>query len=182
MQYMNTKTSDAVIDGDIGYEARAGAKDPHSIRLWLRMMTCTKQIEDEIRRRLREKFDISIARFDYMAQLYRYPDGLKMSELSRFLMVTGGNITGLTDELANEGLVTRESSKTDRRAWMLMLTDKGKSSFEEIATEHNQWVHDLFEGLSQDVIEDVYQQLGWLRRHISQVTDLYRSSSLLNLK
>ena len=78
-------------------------------KLWLRMLACTTQIEAEIRQRLRERFGISLARFDYLAQLYRYQDGLKMSELSRYLMVTGGNVTGLTDELEREGLVARES-------------------------------------------------------------------------
>ncbi len=72
---------------DAGFEGRVGPKDPASLKLWLRMLTCTKQIEDEIRRRLRQNFDISLARFDYMAQLYRYPQGLKMGELSRYLMV-----------------------------------------------------------------------------------------------
>lgn len=151
---------------DSGYEGRLSPKDPASLRLWLRLMTYTKQIEDEIRRRLRANFDISLARFDYMAQLYRYPTGLKMGELSRYLMVTGGNVTGLTDELSREGLVSRESSPTDRRAWLLRLTPKGKSTFELMAKQHNQWVAELFEGLDHDTIELVHQHLGQLRVHL----------------
>lgn len=151
---------------DSGYEGRVGPKDPASLRLWLRMMTSTKQIEDEIRRRLRTNFDISLARFDYMAQLYRYPNGLKMGELSRYLMVTGGNVTGLTDELAREGLVSRESSPTDRRAWLLRLTPKGKSTFEQMAKQHNQWVTELFAGLDHDAVEQVHHHLGGLRVHL----------------
>lgn len=151
---------------DSGYEGRLSPKDPASLRLWLRLMTCTKQIEDEIRRRLRANFDISLARFDYMAQLYRYPTGLKMGELSRYLMVTGGNVTGLTDELSREGLVSRESSPTDRRAWLLRLTPKGKSTFELMAKQHNQWVAELFKGLDHDTIELVHQHLGQLRVHL----------------
>ena len=88
------------------------------------MLACTTQIEAEIRRRLRERFGISLARFDYMAQLYRYKDGLKMRELSRYLMVTGGNVTGLTDDLERDGLVVRESSPGDRRAWIVRLTPR----------------------------------------------------------
>lgn len=151
---------------DSGYEGRIGPKDPASLRLWLRLMTCTKQIEDEIRRRLRVNFDISLARFDYMAQLYRYPNGLKMGELSRYLMVTGGNVTGLTDELAREGLVSRESSPTDRRAWLLRLTPKGKTTFEQMAKQHNQWVTELFEGLDHEAVEQIHQHLGQLRVHL----------------
>jgi DNA-binding MarR family transcriptional regulator len=42
-----------------------------------------------------------------MAQLYRYEGGLKMRDLSRYLMVTGGNVTGLTDDLEKDGTVVR---------------------------------------------------------------------------
>ncbi len=151
---------------EAGYEGRVGPKDPASLKLWLRMLTCTKQIEDEIRRRLRQNFDISLARFDYMAQLYRYPQGLKMGELSRYLMVTGGNITGLTDELAREGMVSRESSPTDRRAWVLRLTPKGKSSFEAMAKAHSDWIAEMFEGLGTDQVVQIHQDLGFLRVHL----------------
>lgn len=160
---------DLEINHDSGYEGRVGPKDPASLRLWLRLMTCSKQIEDEIRRRLRTQSDISLARFDYMAQLYRYPQGLKMGELSRYLMVTGGNVTGLTDELAREGLVSRESSPTDRRAWLLRLTPKGKKAFEKMAEQHNQWVDELFQGLDHDTIDLMHQHLGQLRVHLLNV-------------
>ena len=95
---------------ELGHEARAGSGDHAALKLWLRLLACTTQIESEIRRRLRAQFGISLARFDYMAQLYRYKDGLKMRELSRYLMVTGGNVTGLTDDLERDGLVAREAS------------------------------------------------------------------------
>ena len=90
---------------ELGHEARSDGGDHGALKLWLRMLACTTQVEDEIRKRLRTRFDISLPRFDYMAQLYRQPEGLKMSELSRYLMVTGGNVTGLPDEMAREGLV-----------------------------------------------------------------------------
>ena len=132
---------------ELGHEARAGSGDHAALKLWLRMLACTTQIEAEIRRRLRERFDISLARFDYMAQLYRYRDGLKMRELSRYLMVTGGNVTGLTDDLAHDGMVMRESSPSDRRAWIVRLTPKGRRQFETMAREHEGWILELFAGL-----------------------------------
>ncbi|MFT8275963.1 MarR family winged helix-turn-helix transcriptional regulator [Kerstersia gyiorum] len=151
---------------ELGYEGRVRSQDPASLKLWLRMMACTKQVEDEIRRRLRLNFDISLARFDYMAQLYRYPDGLKMGELSRYLMVTGGNITGLTDELSREGLVSRASSPTDRRAWILRLTPEGRSSFEVMAKAHAGWVTEMFSGLEPEAVRQLHQHLGALRVHL----------------
>ena len=91
----------------IGVEARAGDDDHLALKVWLRLLACSTQIETEIRKRLRSRFGITLPRFDYLAQLYRHPDGLRMNELSRYLMVTGGNVTGLTDELEKDGLVQR---------------------------------------------------------------------------
>jgi DNA-binding MarR family transcriptional regulator len=151
---------------ELGHEARAGHEDHAALKLWLRMLASTTHIEAEIRRRLRERFDISLARFDYMAQLYRYRDGLKMRDLSRYLMVTGGNVTGLTDDLAHDGLVVRESSPSDRRAWIVRLTPKGRRQFETMAQEHEDWILELFAGLDAKTVQQLYQQLGQLRVHL----------------
>ncbi|MES2973176.1 MAG: MarR family transcriptional regulator, partial [Pseudomonadota bacterium] len=86
-------------------EARAHSEHPDALRLWLRLLTCTQLIEKQVRSGLREQFDTTLPRFDLMAQLERSPDGLKMNELSRRMMVTGGNVTGITDQLVAEGLV-----------------------------------------------------------------------------
>jgi DNA-binding MarR family transcriptional regulator len=148
---------------ELGHEARSARGDHAALKLWLRMLACTTQVEDEIRRRLRMRFDISLPRFDYMAQLYRQPDGLKMKDLSRYLMVTGGNVTGVTDELVREGLVSRENSVADRRAWIVCLTTKGRDAFEAMAQEHEQWILELFSGLDGATVQQLYTQLGSLR-------------------
>ena len=147
----------------LGHEARAVGADHAALKLWLRLLACTTQVEDEIRRRLRQRFGISLPRFDYLAQLYRWPEGLKMGELSRCLMVTGGNVTGLTDELEREGLVRREPSATDRRSWTVRLTEQGRDGFEPMAQAHEQWILELFGGLGAADIQQLHQQLGALR-------------------
>ena len=148
---------------ELGHEARAGSADHAVLKLWLRMLASTTQIEAEIRRRLRERFGISLARFDYMAQLFRYPQGLQMRALSRYLMVTGGNVTGLTDELERDRLVARVASPDDRRAWIVRLTPKGRRGFEAMAREHEQWILELFAGLDATTVQQLYAQLGALR-------------------
>jgi DNA-binding MarR family transcriptional regulator len=165
---MKHDPSHAVLEDaqELGHEARAGSGDHAALRLWLRMLACTTQIEAEIRRRLRERFGISLARFDYLAQLYRYKDGMKMRELSRFLMVTGGNVTGLTDDLAKEGMVVRESSPGDRRAWIVRLTPKGRRHFEAMAREHEGWILELFAGLDAAAVQRLHAELGRLRVHL----------------
>ena len=142
--------------------------DHASLRLWLRMLACTTLIEADIRRRLRARFGISLGRFDYLAALHRHPQGLKMSELSRHLMVSGGNVTSLTDELEREGWVVRDHSPSDRRAWILRLTPRGRRSFEAMAREHEQWVLELFAGLDDAALGELYTLLGALRHHLPE--------------
>ena len=105
-------------------EARAHSEHPEALRLWLRLLTCTQLVEKQVRSQLRERFDTTLPRFDLMAQLERAPDGLKMNELSRRMMVTGGNVTGITDQLVAEGLVDRVDVEGDRRAYRVRLTPR----------------------------------------------------------
>ncbi|MEI8323890.1 MAG: MarR family transcriptional regulator [Betaproteobacteria bacterium] len=153
---------------DLGHEGRAARSDHAALRLWLRMLACTTQIEDEVRRRLRARFDISLPRFDYLAQLYRQPDGMKMKELSRYLMVTGGNVTGVTEELVRDGLVSRENSTRDRRAWIVSLTAKGRDAFAGMASEHERWILELFAGLDKATVQQLHGQLGNLRLQVTR--------------
>jgi len=136
----------ALGDEAIGQEARAQAGDHGALKLWLRLLSCSTQIEQQVRGRLRQRFATSLSRFDYLAQLERFPDGLRMSALSRYLMVSGGNVTALTDQLEAEGLVERLADPEDRRSWMLRLTPRGRQSFEAMATEHEAWLRELLGG------------------------------------
>jgi DNA-binding MarR family transcriptional regulator len=129
-------------------ETRVNDDHHQALKLWLRLLTCTNKIESEIRNRLRTGFDTTLPRFDLMAQLERRPQGLKMSELSQRLMVTGGNITGITDQLEQEGLVVRNSDPGDRRAYTVKLTVAGRRLFAKMAAVHEEWVIELFGSLS----------------------------------
>ena len=157
----------------------APAPDPESrlhddhhdaLRLWLRLLTCTLLIERDIRARLRDRFAMTLPRFDLMAQLERAPRGLKMSELSRRLMVTGGNVTSLTDQLVAEGLVERQRVPGDRRAHAVRLTAAGRRTFLAMAEEHEQWVVGLMSGLSNADRERLYSLLGRLKRGVANGT------------
>jgi len=150
-------------EGSIGHEARAASGDHLTLKVWLRLLACSTQIETEIRGRLRRRFGMTLPRFDYLAQLYRHPDGLRMNALSRYLMVTGGNVTGLTDELAKDGLVVRAVDTSDRRSFRVNLTEPGRRVFERIAAEHESWLVELFTGVSVARQEALFEQLGELR-------------------
>ena len=107
-------------------ESRTHPDDHHDLRLWLRLLSCSNLIENEIRSRLRGTFHTTLPRFDMLAQLQRVPEGMKMSDLSRYMMVTNGNITGITDQLEKEGLVERLKVVNDRRSSLIRLTPAGK--------------------------------------------------------
>lgn len=147
-------------------ELRAHEDHHASLRLWLRLLSCTTLIEETIRQKLREKFDITLSRFDLMAQLERHREGLTMGELSRRMMVSGGNITVIVDQLEKEQLVQRKVAATDRRSFRVLLTASGRKSFARMAIAHEQWVVDLFGGLDEHAQEQLNTLLGHLKTGI----------------
>ena len=149
-------------------EARAHSEHPEALRLWLRLLTCTQLVEKQVRTMLRERFDTTLPRFDLMAQLERAPDGLKMNELSRRMMVTGGNVTGITDQLVAEGLVERIDVEGDRRAYRVRLTPKGRKLFNDMARQHEDWIVEAFSGLTEKEIGTLHRLLGKVKDHATQ--------------
>ena len=147
-------------------ETRASDGDHLALRLWLRLLACTNRVEAPLRTRLREQFRGSLPRFDLMAQLDRHPGGMKMRELSRRLMVTGGNVTGLTDRLVAEGLVERQDDPADRRACTVKLTAEGRRQFRAMAHAHEAWVRELLGGLSAAQQAQLFELLGQLKQSI----------------
>lgn len=144
-------------------EVRARADHHASLRLWLRLLSCTTRIEDTIRQRLRERFEITLPRFDLMAQLEREPEGLSMGELSRRMMVTGGNVTNIVDQLEQERLVVRQSQPGDRRAFRVSLTSSGRKTFTAMAQEHEDWVVELLSPLSERQQKQLHELLNTLK-------------------
>lgn len=148
-------------------ESRANDDHHEALRLWLRMLSCTNRVESVIRKRLASEFGTTLPRFDLMAQLERHPDGLTMRELSQRMMVTGGNVTGITDQLEKEGLVVRAPHPTDRRAFFVRLTPTGRRLFRRMASTHERWVVELFDGWSTAEKEQVHEALASLKTHLA---------------
>lgn len=119
------------------------------LRLWLRILKVTRTVESELRERLRVEFGTTLPRFDVMSALYRNQHGMKMSELSRMLMVSNGNVTGIVDRLTDDGLMIREAVPGDRRAARVKLTRKGINEFKRQASAHEAWVSELLGGLNK---------------------------------
>jgi DNA-binding MarR family transcriptional regulator len=154
----------------VDHETRLEDDDHFALKLWLRILTCSNLIEARIRHNLRRDFDCTLPRFDLLAQLDR-ADGLKMSELSQRLMVTGGNVTGLADQLQDEGWLVREAVENDRRATRLRLTTAGRERFRQMAQTHEGWVVELLATLTRDEQHQLHALLGALKLGLRPATD-----------
>jgi DNA-binding MarR family transcriptional regulator len=141
--------------------ARKGQKA--QLRLWLRMLSITKMISQEVRRRLRTEFDATLPQFDLLAQLYREPEGLRLGELSRRTMVTNGNITGLADRLEADGLVLRETLEGDRRVTVAKLTRKGRDHFAIMAKAHEGWLRELMADVDEATMDETLNRLAQVK-------------------
>lgn len=152
-------------------EFRVKDDDHLALKLWLRMLTCTNLVEANLRNELRENFDSTLPRFDLLAQLDKHPEKLRMGELSSLMMVSGGNVTGLVNQMEAEGLVSRTPMKTDRRTFLVGLTRKGKRYFDKIATSHENWVVEMFDELSHDEQESLMALLARLKSSVGSKSE-----------
>ena len=152
----------------VDMESRLTHDHHQPLKLWLRMLSCTVRIETEIRTRLRNEFGITLPRFDLMAQLERHPEGLRMGELSKRMMVTGGNITGIAEQLVQEKLVVRVPDKQDRRAYSVKLTASGRRAFSRMAAAHEEWITELLGGVSSGDKGKLIELLSQIKQHLNE--------------
>lgn len=144
---------------------------PHSkqsLRLWLRLLSCSMIVEKRIRVRLEQEFETTLPRFDAMAALEREPDGLTMSQLSAAMMVSNGNVTGVIGRLIDEMLVVRTSESSDRRVSTVRLTRKGREAFQKMARTHEEWIDRMFADLTDTQIEQLMKLLAAMRHSIQE--------------
>ncbi|MEJ6393109.1 MarR family transcriptional regulator [Gymnodinialimonas sp. 2305UL16-5] len=120
------------------------------LRLWLRFLKASRSIENSLRENLKAEFNTTLPRFDVLAALSRYSDGLKMSQISGVLKVSNGNVTGIVDRLADEGLLVRVPVPGDRRASLVRLTQRGQEEFARQAAAHEAWISEMLSGFDAE--------------------------------
>jgi DNA-binding MarR family transcriptional regulator len=138
------------------------------LRLWLKLLKASNQIEMELRRKLRDDFNSTLPRFDVMSALARFPDGLKMSEISGLLRVSNGNVTGIVDRLTKEGLAVRVAVPGDRRAHSVRLTPSGQTAFTELAEAHEAWLGSILGDLTEIEIDTLGTVLDRLNQSLTE--------------
>jgi DNA-binding MarR family transcriptional regulator len=161
-----------VLTAELEKEVHGHADGKQELRVWLRLLSTTKLISQEIRRRLRTEFGATLPQFDLLAQLDREPEGLRLGEISKRTMVTNGNITGLVERLEADGLVTRETPGDDRRVTVARLTDVGRRTFSEMAAVHERWVREIMADVDQDTLSvlalDIDRLHKSVKNHLSE--------------
>jgi len=139
-----------------------------SVRLWLRMLSCTMVIEKRLRRRFVEQFNSTLPRFDVMAALDRRATGISMGELSQMLLVSNGNVTTIVRQLQADALVEVEPAEHDRRSIIVTMTDKGRDSFQQMARAHHGWIAAMFAAVPEDVQQELFKHLTSVKTSIAQ--------------
>ncbi|MDR3512016.1 MAG: MarR family transcriptional regulator [Caulobacteraceae bacterium] len=148
--------------------AEAAPADKQALRLWLRLLDCSGLVEKIVRTRLAETFDTTLPRFDVLAALERAPQGLQLGELSRWLKVSNGNVTGIVTRLTAEGLIDRTVDPNDGRVFRVSLTAAGREAFLAMAAAHEAWINTLFEGLGAAEQGELLTLLTRLQRSVAE--------------
>ncbi|WP_441865484.1 MarR family winged helix-turn-helix transcriptional regulator [Phaeovulum sp. W22_SRMD_FR3] len=131
------------------HQVRDSALARQRLRLWLQMLKAVRHVESDLREKLRSGYDTTLSRFDVLAALHAAPEGMKMSELSLQLVVSNGNVTGVVDRLVTQGLLERQTVESDRRAFLVKITDKGRALMDEMTGAHLGWIDEMFENVSE---------------------------------
>jgi DNA-binding MarR family transcriptional regulator len=134
-------------------------------RIWLRLVTCTTIMENEIRRRLRERFSFTLPRFDLLALLDHSEEGISLGQASRAMLVSAPNITPIVQKLAEDGYIARFTDK-DRRKQIIRITSTGRLIFHEMQRAHSKWIDELLSGLLPDDVKCLNGALGRLEKSV----------------
>ncbi len=147
-----------------GPDGKAGnGLSKQRLRLWVNLLRTTRLIEADLREEMRTAYRTTLPRFDVLSALERHAGGLLMGELSRHLMVSNGNVTGIVERLVSDGLVERLAVEGDRRAILVRLTQAGAAAFAAMAAEHEDWVDRRLAAIGHDEAQTVIDTLSSIR-------------------
>jgi DNA-binding MarR family transcriptional regulator len=170
-QQLDERLAPVMLDKHAGALSRSSA-----VRLWLRLLTCSTTVEKRLRRRFADQFDTTLPRFDVLAALDRFPDGVTMSRLSRILLVSGGNLTALVRQLQGQGHLVMERDHDDGRVWIVRSTDEGRTHFEALSVAHHKWIVEMFQGLGDADSRMLFDLLDNLKQSLADAGEPVRAA------
>ena len=138
-----------------------------SLKLWIELLRYSSKLEQIIDDKLRQNYGQNISRFDVLSQLVRETEsGLTVGELAGRLIASKGNITGLLDRMGKDGLIRKQAKTDDRRSYLVHITEKGQSLFDEMAENNALWVEQALKSIDIDHMQEFTQFLNKARNSL----------------
>jgi DNA-binding MarR family transcriptional regulator len=135
-----------------------------SVRTHLRIATCYNLLMREARQRVVNRWNLTLPQFEVLAELARADaGGFTFVELSRLLLVTSGNLTGIVDRLEDQKLVARQPDGKDRRVIRVALTDKGRKVTDHMLPAHAADIEEILSFMPRSALAQLSELLGRLR-------------------
>jgi DNA-binding MarR family transcriptional regulator len=145
---------------------KAGGNGHLALSTWLRLLKAHNLMLREVRRQM--PGELTVPQFDVLAQLWRQPAGMTAGQLTRELLVTAGNVTGIVDRLQQLGLVQRRRLPQDRRTVEVRLTPRGRRLMQRVLPLHRRQVQALLAPLPPRDLARLRELLGRLGQELSR--------------
>ena len=127
------------------------------IHLQIILQKAIKSINNKIGKDFREK-GITVSQFSVLDVLYTKGE-MRVCELIEKALSTSGNITVVIKNMEQKGWLYKKSCPTDKRAFLVGLTDEGKKLFETLLPEHRNEIKNTYSILSSEEKQELIRIL-----------------------
>ncbi len=144
-------------------------EDHKHLSLWVRMVASSTRVVQILNKRMKENTPLTLAKFDVLVAIDRTPGGvITMSELSRLLLVSNANTTGMVGRLIKDGFVEKWALPTDRRVYSVAMTSEGRKALKHAIGIHKEWVDELLGGIDEDKIDGLIDTFSSLKNDLAR--------------
>jgi len=146
------------------------AGDQKHLKLWVRMLASSTRVVQILNKRMKEHTPLTLAKFDVLVAIDRAPGGvITMSELSRMLLVSNANTTGMVSRLMKDNLVEKWALPTDRRVYSVAMTSEGRKTLKHAIAIHKEWVDELLGGIEADKLDGLIDLFDHFKEHLAKI-------------
>lgn len=144
--------------------------DQKKLQLWVRALASSTRVTQILNKRMKQHTPLTLAKFDVLVAIDRTPGGvITMSELSRLLLVSNANTTGMVGRLIKDGFVEKWALPTDRRVYSVAMTSEGRKTLKHAIIIHKGWVDELLGGVPDDKIDGLIDTFSDLKKYLAGI-------------
>ncbi|TYS61217.1 MarR family transcriptional regulator [Sutcliffiella horikoshii] len=140
-----------------------------SLKLFIVLSRAFRALNDKANQSI-QSFKLNPTEFAVLELLYHKGEQ-PLQQIGGKILLASGSITYVVDKLENKGLLARKACPKDRRVTYAQITDEGKQLLNEIFPKHEQHIHTLVDGLTQQEKEQAIQLIKKLGLNAQQKTD-----------